>query len=83
MKCEYNRTEERLLKIIPQNGQRITTDVITQKFYRLGKRDVPANGQQRVANAMRALATKIKKRREKFKLMRTDIERPIQFWIEQ
>jgi hypothetical protein len=82
MKHEYNRTEERLLKIIPQDGQRITTDALTKKFYQLGRRDVPKNGQQMIANAMRSLADKVKKNREAFKLKRTAEQRPTQFWIE-
>ncbi len=71
------------MKIIPQDGQRVTTDVLTQKFYRSAKRDVPENGQQMVSNAMRSLEAKMKKNREARKLKRTALDtRPTQFWIE-
>lgn len=76
---DYTSKEERLLKLIPRNGERISTDVLTKKFY---QRDIPANGQQMVTNCMRSLVNKVKKNREGFKIKRTDWERPIQFWIE-
>ena len=82
MSVKYSPTEARLLKLLPHNGQRITTKQLTAKFYR--NRDMPVHGQIYIANSLRMLANKIAQNREKFKLKRTPKIGPhdVEFWIE-
>lgn len=82
MPIKYSPTEERLLKLIPRFGEKITTKALAKRFYR--NREMPEHGQIYIANAMRSLGRKLVRNREKFKLMRTPQSGPreIQFWRE-
>lgn len=84
MAIKYSPTEAALLKLLPANGDRITTKELAEKFYKKQKRDMPFHGRVYIANAMRSLAMKASKNREKFKLKRTPKAGPheIHFWIE-
>jgi hypothetical protein len=77
---KYSPTEERLLELIPRDGQQVDTHVLVDQFYKNRKK--PFHAYVYIGNAMRTLVKKVNRNRESFKLKRTKNERPVQYWIE-
>lgn len=82
VKKTFSPTEEKLLRIFPRDGQRVTTEKLTKIYYR-GK-EIPRYGQIYIANTMRGLVSRVNPRRDGFKIKRTPKSGPrkIQFWAE-
>lgn len=74
-------SEERLLGLLPRDGQRVTTKDLLKKFYR--GRVVPENGQIVISGIVRKLAAKT---RGSDLVVRRGVRtgpHPMKVWVEQ
>jgi hypothetical protein len=81
---KYSPTEAARLKLLPVNGDRITVKALADKYYKQQTRPMPFHGQVFIANAMRALAVKSTRNREKYRVKRTPKAGPneVHYWRE-
>jgi hypothetical protein len=64
----YSPAEERLLKLIPRNGRRITTDKLTAMQYQ--HRQKPFNADAIVRATLRSLMKKVEFNQERYRIVK-------------
>lgn len=73
--------EMRLLRLLPTNGKKVTTDKLVERFYR--DKEMPEYGRLVIGGLIRSLVKKTQM--ASLKVRKTDRRgpRPIEVWIEQ
>jgi hypothetical protein len=76
----YSPTEFKLLKMIPKDGKRTTTEKLMHRFYY--GRVTPRHGRVYIANSMRSLIDQVIANKETFRIKRTPKggQRKIEYW---
>ena len=79
----YSPAEERLLKCIPSNGKRITTDQLTTLQYL--HRQKPFNAESIVRATLRTLMSKVDYNQERYRIVKGPRRgpHPSQIWTEK
>jgi hypothetical protein len=77
----FSPSEERLLRLLPRSGRRVTTKDLVERFYK--GRVVPENSQIVISGIVRKLATKTQ-RGGRVRVRRSERAgpHPMQVWIE-
>lgn len=80
---KYTNAEQRMLALLPGNGERITSDKIIKLYYRGVSR--PYYARQIVIAILRGLHKKTRHNRDTFMLQKSKRQgpRPMEFWIEK
>lgn len=83
-RVSYSPSEVSLLKLLPDDGRRVSSEELTRHHYR-GERSRPFHARKAVVAVMSSLIVKVKQNREPFIIKRTDRSgpHPIQFWKEK
>jgi hypothetical protein len=81
-KLDYSPKESRLLALLPENGNRITSTVLVDKLYPSG--DAPFHARSCVVSTMRILMRKIAINKEPYRVQQSPQAGPVplQYWIE-
>ena len=79
-KVKYSELEQRLLNLVPRNGDKISTPDLIAKFY---GRSVPFNGRAIIGGMMRTIIRKSLHNKEPWKILKTPRSgpKPISYWI--
>ncbi len=79
----YSTMEERLFRLLPKDGSRISTDVLVGRYYK--ERSAPMNPMNVIVGAMKSLSEKATRNKEPFRIQRTELRgpHPAEWWIEK
>ena len=82
---KYSATEQHLLVLFPENGQRITIAQLAKKHYRkVPVARVPKYPRQSIAWILRSLTKKVKKNGEPFAVCASKFNGPheVEYWLQ-
>jgi hypothetical protein len=79
---KYSPSEKKIFALIPPNGESISMDKLTRKYYR-GRGVIPPAGQNTVSVMLRALMRKVEYNKEPFRINRSGRSGPrsTEVWI--
>jgi len=81
-KIKYSPSEEKILKLIPKNGSRVSSEELLKLFY--GRKQRPFFARNVIIGTLRSLARKMEKNHDPYRLHKSERKgpKPIDFWIE-
>lgn len=81
---KYSPSEQRMLKLLPRNGRKLTSVELVEKFYN-GSGEAPYHARNIVITVLRSLRRKTAHNKEEFRVASTPRSGPIpmSFWLEQ
>jgi hypothetical protein len=82
-KLKYSESEQKLLNLIPKNGNTITTEELTKKRYR--SEEIPFNSRAIIGATLTQLIRKVDRNKENFRIRKGRRRGPMpsEVWVER
>ena len=81
----YSKMEQKLFKLMPRNGKKISTKMLKERYYAAEQEEEPFAARSIINSSLKALIEKIRRNKEPFIIQHTGRHGPnaAEIWIEE